>query len=240
MAIETAKGSDAADPIKGYTVAQGAGASNVSGRRVAQCRPGNQVRTLGPVTGFATSAANTNYANIKKGIASRSTGLPMTGLADSQIGFGHRAMDCSTQKAAVKGMGRLARAVSVTAIALETGGKTAGRRRAAVQVRTMTLGAGCGAIGGGIGPVIDVGIGPCSRMDDKWRRRVERVAGVATNHLTTTRQVGPVTADTVGEIRCGKSICRVGFDPVRCVRRVVWRSSGVLITAPQKGQREQH
>jgi len=167
MAAEAAH-ANASNAVQAHPVTKSTGTLNIACgimERGIRSGPSLWMGIIDAMATFAAVTADTENADIETWIATRTAGLPVAWLAESQIGLGVRAMIRPAKIAAVKGMRRLTGTIGMASLAVEAGREAAGRGLAAAQVLTMAGTAGCRAVQGSETSMIDEGVRPARRME---------------------------------------------------------------------------
>jgi len=242
VAVKTAD-AHSAGTVQSDTMTESAGIPDIAGcvveRGARISGPVVWVGIIDPVAGFTTGPAGAVDPDIEAGIAPRPAGLAMTVLADRQVGLGIRTVDRSVQVSAIQRVRCLAGTFRVTAATVETGRETTWRSRAAKQVGSMTIGAGGESIEGRKAAMVDIRIGPVSRMNNKWWGGIKDVTGIAADRRSISFQVTAVTDDAIGEAGYCQRGRRMCCDPGGLMGLVVRRRTGIAIAATGHGERNE-
>jgi len=215
-----AKAADAhaADTVQRHAVAKGAGIGNISCLIVEHATrihpPVLRMGIIDTVAPLATDPPGPGDADIEPRVTPRAASLSVANLANRQILFGNRSVECRVQKGAVQWMRDHAGSIRMAAQAVEAGRKTARRGGRSGEGGAMAFGAGIRAVHSGEAAMIEIGINPGRGVDAKGRCRVVGMATETARHSAASRQVGAVAADAIAESGRRQGGRRVRREPV--------------------------
>ncbi len=209
---------DAADAVQRHPVAKGAGIGNISCLVVEHAArihpPVLRMGIIDTVTPLATDSAGSGDADIEPRVTPRATSLSVANLANRQILFGNRSVECRVQEGAVQWMRDHAGSIRMAALAVEAGRKTARRGDRSGEGDTMASGTCIRAVHCGEAAMIEIGVNPGCGVDAKGRCRVEGMATETARHSAASRQVGAVATDAIAESGRRQGGRRVRREPV--------------------------